>query len=106
MRAIITIMNYNYLGESGLLVSELCLGTMTFGDEADERESGGILDAYVGYGGNFIDTADVYSNGVSEEIIGRWLKGQQRDRLVMATKVRFPMGDGPNQSGLFARSYY
>jgi aryl-alcohol dehydrogenase-like predicted oxidoreductase len=89
------------LGSTGLLVSELCLGTMTFGAESDEAASHAMLDRYVEAGGNFIDTADVYSHGVSEEIIGRWLarRGGPGD-LVIATKARFPMGDDPNRSGL------
>jgi aryl-alcohol dehydrogenase-like predicted oxidoreductase len=93
-------MNYRYLGRTGLKVSELCLGAMTFGREADEESSRRLLDVFVAQGGNFIDTADVYSQGVSEEIVGRWLKGQPRDDLVIATKVRFPMGAGPNDLGL------
>jgi len=94
--------NYRYLGRSGLKVSELCLGAMTFGreHEATEAESREMLERFVAAGGNFIDTANVYSQGVSEEILGRWLEGQQRDSLVVATKVRFPMGDGPNDAGL------
>lgn len=93
-------MNYRYLGRSGLKVSELCLGAMTFGREADERLSHRMLDRFVEAGGNFIDTADVYSQGVSEEIVGRWLQDKPRDDFVIATKVRFPMGDGPNDVGI------
>lgn len=95
-------MNYRFLGNTGLSVSELCLGTMTFGreGEASEEESHEMLDRFVAAGGNFIDTADVYTQGVSEEIIGRWLRNEPRDDLVIATKVRFPMGDGPNEVGL------
>lgn len=95
-------MNQRYLGRTGLKVSELCLGTMTFGreHEATEAESHAMLDRFVEAGGTFIDTANVYSQGVSEEIVGRWLERQARDRLVVATKVRFPMGDGPNEVGL------
>ncbi|QPP06944.1 aldo/keto reductase [Streptomyces bathyalis] len=93
-------MRIKLLGGSGLRVSELCLGTMTFGRETDEETSGAILDAFVEAGGNFIDTADVYSRGGSEEILGRWLSRQRRDDLVVATKVRFPMGDSPNDQGL------
>ena len=93
-------MNTRYLGRTGLKVSELCLGAMTFGREATEAESHAMLDRFVAAGGTFIDTADVYSRGVSEEILGRWLSGQNRDELVIATKVRFPMGDDPNESGL------
>jgi aryl-alcohol dehydrogenase-like predicted oxidoreductase len=93
-------MNYRYLGRTGLKVSELCLGAMTFGREADEAESFRMLDRFVEAGGNFIDTADVYTRGASEEIVGRWLKGKRREDFVIATKVRFPMGDGPNDAGL------
>jgi aryl-alcohol dehydrogenase-like predicted oxidoreductase len=73
---------------------------MTFGGDADEATSFAIMDRFVEAGGNFIDTADVYGRGVSEEIVGRWLKTQQRDDIVLATKVRFKMGDGPNDLGL------
>ena len=93
-------MNYRYLGRTGLKVSELCLGAMTFGREATEEVSLHMLNRFVEAGGNFIDTADVYTRGVSEEILGRWLKGRRRDDLVIATKVRFPMGEGPNDLGL------
>jgi aryl-alcohol dehydrogenase-like predicted oxidoreductase len=92
-------MEYRRLGNTGLMVSELCLGCMTFGQEADEETSKGIVDRFLEAGGNFIDTADVYSNGVSEEITGRALKGV-RDDVVLATKIRFPMGEGPNDVGL------
>nr|WP_272213020.1 aldo/keto reductase [Marinicella sp. W31]MDC2878958.1 aldo/keto reductase [Marinicella sp. W31] len=95
-------MEYRRLGNSGTVVTNLCLGTMTFGDEADEATSFRLMDAYVEAGGNFIDTANVYSTGISEEIIGRWLKqkpGITKD-LVIATKARFPMGEGPNRIGL------
>ena len=95
-------MEYRKLGNSGAVVSAYCLGTMTFGHESDEATSFALMDDYVEAGGNFIDTADVYSAGVSEEIIGRWLKskpGIAKD-LVIATKGRFPMGAGPNDLGL------
>jgi aryl-alcohol dehydrogenase-like predicted oxidoreductase len=93
-------MKYRFLGKTGLKVSELCLGAMTFGREADEETSLRILDRFVEAGGNFIDTADVYTQGASEEIVGRWLKGKNRDDFIIATKVRFPMGQGPNDVGL------
>lgn len=93
-------MNYRQMGRTGLRVSELCLGAMTFGRETTEEDSYPILDRFVAAGGNFIDTADVYTTGVSEEIVGRWLKGKPRDDLVIATKVRFRMGPGPNDIGL------
>jgi aryl-alcohol dehydrogenase-like predicted oxidoreductase len=93
-------MDYRFMGKTGLRVSELCLGAMTFGGDSEEADSHRILDRFVEAGGNFIDTADVYGRGVSEEILGRWLKQQPRDNLVIATKVRFAMGDGPNDLGL------
>ncbi len=93
-------MQYRFLGRTGLKVSELCLGAMTFGREADEATSFAMMDRFVAAGGNFIDTANVYSRGLSEEIVGRWLRGKRRDDYVIATKVRWPMGDGPNDVGL------
>jgi len=92
-------MEYRSLGDTGLMVSELCLGCMTFGREADEGDSRKIVDRFLDAGGNFLDTADVYSKGLSEEITGRAIKGV-RDDVVLATKVFFPMGDGPNDIGL------
>lgn len=94
-------MQYRPLGASGAVVSTYALGTMTFGAEADEAASHAILEDYVAAGGNFIDTADVYSSGVSEEIIGRWLAAHpaQSDQVMIATKARFPMGRGPNDLG-------
>jgi len=78
---------------------------MTFGAEADEATSHAILDNYVAAGGNLIDTADVYSSGVSEEIIGGWLAAHTREReqVLIATKARFPMGEGPNDLGTSRR---
>jgi len=102
-------MEYRNLGRTGLKVSELCLGTMQFGWTADEALSFKILSAAYEAGINFIDTADIYSRwadgnpgGVSETIIGKWLKehGIPRDQIVIATKVRGQMGDGPNDQGL------
>ena len=92
-------MEYRSLGDTGLMVSELCLGCMTFGREADEGDSRKIVDSFLDAGGNFLDTADVYSKGLSEEITGRAIKGV-RDNVVLATKVFFPMGEGPNDVGL------
>ena len=92
-------MEYRRLGKTGLMVSELCLGCMTFGRELDEEGSKEIVGRFLGAGGNFIDTADVYAEGVSEEITGRAIK-EVREDVVLATKVRFPMGDGPNDLGL------
>lgn len=93
-------MDYRYLGKTGLKVSELCLGAMAFGREATEEVSHQILDHFAEAGGNFLDTADVYTAGVSEEILGRWLNGRPRDDFVLATKVRFSMGEGSNDLGL------
>ncbi|HUG07929.1 MAG TPA: aldo/keto reductase [Acidimicrobiia bacterium] len=88
------------LGTSELNVSVFGIGSMTFGAESDEATSRAILDRYFDAGGRFIDTADVYSRGVSEEIIGRWLhRAGARDEVVIATKARFPMGDRPDMRG-------
>ncbi|WP_114853255.1 aldo/keto reductase [Brachybacterium sp. YJGR34] len=98
-------LTHRTLGRSGAVVSTLALGTMTFGSEADEATSHALLDAYVGAGGTFLDTADVYSGGASEEIIGRWLAAHpaEAQQIVLATKGRFPMGDGPNDLGTSRR---
>ncbi|KRC49560.1 dehydratase [Leifsonia sp. Root227] len=95
-------MELRTLGNSGTIVSEFALGTMTFGAEADEQTSHLLIDTYLDAGGNFIDTADVYSAGTSETIIGRWLAQNpgRRGEVVIATKGRFPMGEGPNDIGL------
>jgi len=94
------MMNYRQMGRTGLRVSELCLGAMTFGRETTEEDSVKILERFVDVGGNFIDTADVYTDGTSEEILGRWLQGKNRDDWVIATKVRFSTGPGTNDIGL------
>jgi aryl-alcohol dehydrogenase-like predicted oxidoreductase len=99
-------MEYRTLGRSGCAVSTLALGTMTFGDETDEAESHRQLDRFVEAGGTLVDTADVYSRGTSEKIVGRWLADRpadMRERVVLATKGRFAMGDGPNEVGLSRR---
>ncbi|MHA7238898.1 aldo/keto reductase [Arthrobacter sp. TMS1-12-1] len=98
-------MQYRTLGNSGTSVSHLALGTMTFGAEADEAASHAILSDYAAAGGNLIDTADVYTAGTSEEIIGRWLAKNpaERDRMVLASKGRFPMGEDVNDLGLSRR---
>lgn len=95
-------MEYRTLGSTGTVVSAQCLGTMTFGKESDEATAHAQLDRFLEHGGNFVDTADVYSAGRSEEIIGRWLASLPgaRDKVVLATKGRFPMGGGPNDAGL------
>jgi len=100
--------DYRKLGRTGLKVSELGLGTMQFGWTADEATAFAVMDVFVAAGGNFIDTADVYSRwaagnpgGVSEEIIGRWMKARgNRGQMVLATKARGQMWDGPNGEGL------
>jgi aryl-alcohol dehydrogenase-like predicted oxidoreductase len=94
------MMEYRFMGKTGLKVSELCLGAMTFGRESTQDESYQMMNRFVEAGGNFIDTADVYSRGVSETIVGKWLKNCNRDDFVIATKVRFPMGEGPNDLGV------
>ena len=98
-------MEYRKLGSSGAIVTVYALGTMTFGAESDEATSFELMDDYAAAGGNFIDTADVYSAGVSEEIVGRWLKSRTAEaaQMVIATKGRFPMGEGPNDIGLSRR---
>ena len=95
-------MEYRTLGNGGMVVSTLCLGTMTFGSESDEEIAHDQLDRFLEQGGNFLDTADVYSDGESEKIIGRWLAARSgvRDQVVVATKARFARGEGPNEVGL------
>ena len=90
------------MGSTVIRVSELCLGTMTFGREADEPTSRKLVDRFLETGGNFVDTADVYAEGESEEITGRALQGR-RDEVVLATKVRFPTGEGINDYGASRR---
>src|SRR4051794_41352121 len=95
-------MRYRTLGRSGCSVSALCLGTMTFGAETDEAGAHEQLDTFVEAGGTLVDTADVYTAGAAEEVIGRWLASRPadvRDRVVLATKGRFPTGDEPNALG-------
>ena len=102
-------MRYRRLGGSGLQVSTICLGAMTFGEVKDgfmagvtssEQASFDMLDRAVDQGVTFIDTANMYGNGLSEEILGRWLKRSgKRSQLVIATKFRMTMGDGPNDRG-------
>ncbi|XP_060586682.1 1-deoxyxylulose-5-phosphate synthase YajO-like isoform X2 [Ruditapes philippinarum] len=115
-----TKMEYNFLGKTGLKVSNICLGTMTFGSvdtgplavffgnprQTNEADSHKILDRFVELGGNFLDTANLYCNGQSEEIIGTWLKKRQnRENMIIATKVRFPVDfSSLNDVGLSRRS--
>jgi NDP-hexose 2,3-enoyl reductase len=102
-------MEYTNLGRTGLLVSRLCLGTMNFGPQTSEPDSYAIMDRALEHGVNFFDTANVYGwklgEGVTEQIIGRWLaQGDgRRDKVVLATKVYGKMGDWPNEQGLSAR---
>ncbi len=101
-------MDYRKLGRTGLKVSSLCLGTMQWGWTADETTAFAIMDAFVDSGSNFLDSADYYSRwlpghpgGESEEIIGSWMKERRnRSSIILATKVRHPMGPGPNDQGL------
>lgn len=95
-------MQYESLGRSGLKVSRLCMGTMTFGDQADERESVRMVNRALDEGINFFDTADLYTNGAAEEVLGKALQGK-RGEVVVATKVFNPMGPGPNDRGLSRR---
>jgi aryl-alcohol dehydrogenase-like predicted oxidoreductase len=104
-------MKYRQLGQSGVRVSELCLGAMTFGEadeksmmykvSCDEKTSFAILDRALDAGVNFVDTADVYGqDGLSERVLGSWFeKARRRNQVVLATKFRFTMGEGPNRSG-------
>ena len=103
-------MKFRYLGPSGLRISELCLGTMTFGEDwgwgASKEECRAIFDAYVERGGNFIDTANGYTNGTSERIVGELIKSD-RDRFVLATKYSFPTVRGdPNSGGNHRKSMF
>jgi aryl-alcohol dehydrogenase (NADP+) len=102
-------MIHRRMGRTGLKVSALCLGTMTFGHQCDEKTSLAILDRAAEGGVHFIDTADAYpvpptpeTAGRTEEIVGRWLRGK-RERFVVATKCRIRVGTGPNDEGLSRR---
>src|SRR5947209_2134115 len=92
-------MEYRRMGHSGLKVSELCVGTMTFGHGTDEAEAQRIVDLARDAGVNFFDTANSYGNGESEALLGKTLKGRRREAVV-ATKFFNPMGPGPNDSGM------
>src|SRR6476661_3268579 len=104
-------MEYRNLGAAGVRVSSLCLGAMTFGEAdeksfmhkagSDEATAHAVLDRALAAGINFIDTADVYGqDGLSERVLGNWITQRgTRDKIVLATKFRFTMGDGPNKSG-------
>jgi aryl-alcohol dehydrogenase-like predicted oxidoreductase len=101
-------MEYTNLGSTGVKISRICLGCMTYGTTKwrqwvlEEEESRPFIKQALESGINFFDTADMYSLGASEQVLGRALKdfGPSRDKLVIATKVFFPMGDDPNQKGL------
>ena len=105
---------YRRLGRTGLKVSPLCLGSMNFGWTADDETSFAVMDAFAEAGGNFIDTADIYSRwveghngGESEGVIGRWLQARgNRNQMIIATKVRGQMGPGPNDQGLSRRHIF
>ncbi len=96
-------MEHTRLGRSGLVVSPLCLGTMTFGAEADEATSLRIMDMAMDAGVFFWDTADMYGRGASESLVGKGMRGR-RDRVVLATKASAPMASHPNRRGLSARN--
>lgn len=102
-------MEYRKLGRTGLFVSELCLGTMQFGWSTDEPTSHTVMDTFLEAGGTFLDTADIYTNwagdasyeGKTEEIMGRWFAARKnREKVILATKVRGRMAPGPNGEGL------
>src|SRR5579884_1577962 len=92
------------LGRTGLSVSAICFGGNVFGWTIDEQRSFTVLDAFIDGGGNFIDTADVYGQGTSESILGRWMSSRKnRERIILATKLGFKMGDDSNAHGLSRR---
>src|SRR5436309_8608037 len=100
-------MQYVNLGRTGLKVSRICLGCMTFGSKKwrewviEEEESRPVIKHALDLGINFFDTADMYSMGVSEEVTGRALREMAKmEEIVLATKVHFPMSEGPNMSGI------
>jgi len=96
-------MKYRHLGNSGLVVSRICLGTMTFGQAdwgCDQQTATELTNAFIQGGGNFIDTADIYAAGVSEEMLGQALQSHNRDDLVIATKCYFRQVESPNAKGL------
>ncbi|MEO3870012.1 aldo/keto reductase [Nonomuraea sp. B12E4] len=96
-------MRHTTLGSSGCSISRVALGTMTFGQKTPEAEAFAQLDRFVEVGGTLVDTADSYGEGTSERIVGRWIASRPadvRDRIVLATKARFPTGPGTNDVGL------
>lgn len=98
-------MEYVFLGKSGLKVSEICLGTMTFGNEADKKTSFAIMDTAIELGINFIDTAHNYNRGETEKIVGDWLR-DKREEIVLASKVFFPSKKGLNREGLSKKNIF
>ena len=99
-------MKYRKLGNAGISVSNLILGTMGFGTETNEKDSFAIIDVYLAAGGNTLDTSDVYGKGASEELLGRWRESRPSDvtdRVVVATKGRFGTGPDANDAGLSRR---
>lgn len=96
-------MKYRYMGETGLLVSRICLGSHVFGERnwgCDKKTSIEIINHFLDRGGNFVDTADIYNNGISEEIIGEAIRMRKRDEIVLATKCFHRMNNTPNAKGL------
>ena len=96
-------MNYKNLPKTSLQVSQLCLGTMMFGGQTNEKDSFAIMDYAYEQGVNFFDTANVYNQGESEKIVGKWLKNNRND-IILATKVHGQMGNNPNDAGLNRRN--
>ena len=94
-------MDHRFMGRTGVKVSELCMGTQTFGWVTEESDAFQMMDRFVDAGGNFLDTSNIYNEGMSETILGNWLKERgNRSGLVIASKVFFPAGEGPNDTGL------
>jgi 1-deoxyxylulose-5-phosphate synthase len=98
-------MDVTTLSGTGLSVSRLCYGNMTFGSQTSEEEGGRIIDFCLERGINFIDTANVYNKGVAEEYLGRLLRGR-RQQVILASKCRGAMGTGPDESGLSKRAMH
>jgi len=94
-------MDYRFMGRTGLKVSEICLGCQTFGWGADEPTAHALADRFIAAGGNFFDTSNTYNEGKSETMLGSWIKSRKnRAQIVVNTKVFFPAGKGPNDTGL------
>jgi aryl-alcohol dehydrogenase-like predicted oxidoreductase len=94
-------MEYRYLGSTGVRIGAIALGAQTFGWSTDEKESKDILNQFYASGGNYLDAADSYNYGESEQILGNWIKEKAiRDNIIVGTKVFFPTGKGPNDTGL------